>query len=105
MRVQLQRDEDPNEYDSRRLVPAEGAEWVTVEQATEALRSLLSSPKLPHSQAAAARAAFEKAAAWLSNRPPNGWSERMGQSFLFDRTDPEGFRLDVENLFGWNLRS
>lgn len=106
MRVQLQRDDDPSCYDSVLLFPIAPATYVTVEQVMAALTVLLSSPRLPKRQSSLAMAAHAKASKWVSERPPYGWDGRFGESFVFDASRPyDGFRFDVENLVGCNLRS
>lgn len=105
MRVQVQKDLDPSVYDSRRLRPTDETVGVTVEQARAALQELLSSPAIPSSVAGGARDALARAVAWIAARPPGGVVGRVSQSFYFDRKDTDGFRFDVENLYGHNLKS
>lgn len=111
MRVQLQRDDDPDCYDSILLHPVEPDSHVTVAQVEAALNALLLSPKLPGRERARALRARSRARRFVGGLPPGGWSREDGEvsaarSFTFDRTNCyQGFRFDIENLYGHNLRS
>jgi hypothetical protein len=111
MRVQLQRDDDASCYESVKLLPVPPTDYVTVAQVAGALATLMQSRKLPRKERERAQVAQEKANAFVGKLPPGGWDRKDGavsqsESFLFDRTEPYlGYRFDVENLYGHNVRS
>lgn len=103
MRVQLQRDRE--HYDSQQMFTGDPNIGVTVAQAVAGVRAMASSPKLPKSEKNRAQRALDQAVRWISTRPPAGWAGRVAQTFELDPTNAyEGFRIDIENLHGHNLR-
>lgn len=94
---------------SQELFAATPPGYVTVNEAVMGLASMRDSPAVPRRSREAAQFAFEAGRAWVASRPPGGWTadygRRRGMTFLFDDSDPTGFRIDIENIRGHNLRS
>lgn len=105
MRVQLQRDD--KHYDSWLLYPDPRVDYVMVRQVVYGLRVMARNNRLPRSQRGLAEAALARVCKWVEDRPGNGgWVAYDTFTELFEHTNAyEGFRLDIENLIGHNLRS